>query len=91
MERNCKETGNLGHPKRPPAEVHKSCTSERYNANMEQQAEKMTKHMNIGLSVTEGRINGWPGFVLRDSGFRKAAARTQYVKPDQYILTNMNI
>ena len=43
----------------------------------------MTKHMNI--PITEGRINGWPGFVLRDSGFSKAAARTQYVKPEQYV------
>ena len=73
-----RKTGILEHPKRP-AEIYKHCTSEGYK----QQAEKITKRMNI--PITEGRINGWPGFVLRDSGFSKAAVRMQYVKPEQYV------
>ena len=82
MERNYNKAGNLGHPRRPPAEIHKHFASKRYNDNMKQQAEKMTKCMNV--PITEGRINGWPGFVLRDSGFSKAAVRMQYVRPEQY-------
>ena len=55
-ERNYNKAGNLGHPRRPPAEIHKHFASKRYNDNMKQQAEKMTKCMNV--PITEGE-NKW--------------------------------